>query len=518
MIAATTLPAIDEVSLRGLAGSGDREAVLDVLFDDRPVWSLHFLRDSQPDGDDRRLVPWPDDLRRHLDGVAMVSVRDHLTGAALFEAELQLGSGARRIAVVDDRGRPLSVNAKGRLTAALSQRGAQVVETMLDAAEDVLRLMRDAGVEGFLSYGTLLGAVRTGHVIGHDYDADLSYLSRYEHPVDAIRESYRVERAIRAGGYSTSRYSAISFRVDLDPDDPDHPWLDVFGALIVAGTLYAMGEVGAPVRRDQVLPLGSHVLEGRELPTPRDVDAWLTATYGPSWRVPDPAFHFDTPLATKRRLSGWFRRLRRDRTQWDAAYRDLDVATVPYDPSDFARWVGDQADDVVGLVDVGCGMGTDALWFAGRGLDVVGLDFSDVALRAARGRAEAAGVSATFERVNLADLRSVLAAGAALTRRPGPRALTARLVVDAHVAAERANLWQLARMALRSGGELYLEIASPRDPRHPSFAAANRLRRLAAPVLQAELERSGATVVRRLNVASPGEQEPDMIRMVVAWR
>ena len=51
MIAATVLPAIDEVSLRGLAGRGDNEAVLDVLLDDRPVWSLHFLRDSQPDGD-----------------------------------------------------------------------------------------------------------------------------------------------------------------------------------------------------------------------------------------------------------------------------------------------------------------------------------------------------------------------------------------------------------------------------------------------------------------------------------
>jgi hypothetical protein len=425
---ATTLPTIEGVSQRGLVGTGEREAVLDVLFDDRPVWSLHFLRDSQADGD-RRLVPWPDDLRRHLTGVATVSVRDHPTGAVLFEAELQLGPGTQRIAVVDDRGRPLSVNAKGRLTAPLSQRGAQVVDTMLDAVEDVLSLMRQAGVEGFLAYGTLLGAVRTGHVIGHDYDADLSYLSRYEHPVDAIRESYRIERAIRAGG-----------------------------------TLYAMGEVGAPMRRDQVLPVGTHVLEGRQLPTPRDVDAWLTATYGPSWRVPDPAFHFDTPRSTKRRLSGWFRRLRRDRTQWDALYRAVDEGTVDDEPSAFARWVATDAGGVDALVDVGCGLGTDVLWYARQGYEGIGLDFSDVALAKARARAGDARLAASFESTNLADLRAVLATGAALAHRPGRRALTARFLVDGLTAAERGNLWLLVRMALRAGGPGGFELG-PQDRR-----------------------------------------------------
>ena len=36
-----------------------------------------------------------------------------------------------------------------------------------------------AGVEAFLAYGTLLGAVREGRLLGHDSDADLGYVSRH---------------------------------------------------------------------------------------------------------------------------------------------------------------------------------------------------------------------------------------------------------------------------------------------------------------------------------------------------
>ena len=507
--------AIEEVTSLGIVGRGDQEAVLDVLFDGRPVWSLHFRRDSDPDGD-RRFAAWPESLKHHLNGVTTVAVRHHLTGALLYEEERRFGQGIRRIAIVDEQGRTLSVNAKGKLTALLSQRGPDVIETMLDAAEDVLGRMRDCGVDGFLAYGTLLGAVRTGHVIEHDYDADLSYLSRHEHPVDLIRESYRIERAIQAAGYATARYSGISFQVALDPEDPEHPWLDVFGALISGGMLYVMGQVGAPVRRDQVLPLGTRVLEGRELPVPRDVDAWLTATYGPSWRTPDPAFHFDTPRGVSRRLGGWFRGMRRKRTRWDSIYQYVDESSVSKEPSEFARWVSAAVGEGTSIVDIGCGLGTDVLWFAGQGRFSTGLDFSRVALLKARARAHALPVS--FESVNLADLRSVFAAGAALARGPQPRALTGRYVVDGLNPAERENLWLLARMVLRPGGNLYLEIADVRDARYRSFATAQRLQRLPARVLRSEIQKSGGMVLWRGHVDSPRDSEvPDSIRMVVAW-
>lgn len=513
-------PGVVEVSDEGIRGHGLADVALDVLLDERLVWSLRFLRDSEQDGH-ARVAAWPEILRPYLHGVTRVRVQEHASAGVLFDAEVRLGQGAGRIAIVDRDGHPLSVNGKGRLAALLSQRGPQVVDTMLDAAEDVLAILRAEGVEGFLAYGTLLGAVRAGRVIAHDYDADLSYLSAREYPVDAIGESYRLERAIRARGHRTRRYSAMAFQVGLDSADPHHPWLDVFGSLIVGETMYVMWDVGAPLRRDQVLPLTTCRLEGRELPVPREAEAWLSAAYGSSWRVPDPTFAFSTPPSVSRRLSGWFGRLQRGNRDWSRVHGEVDEQRIDVEPSDFARWVAERAPDVDVLADIGCGTGRDTSWFARgpyAGGTVLGLDFSTVALEKASAHAARTGSPASFRPLNLADLTSVLLTGATLTRLPGRKAMTARFLVDGLIRPERQNLWLLARMILRAEGLMYVEIARARDPRRRAFAEVNRLRFLPLSVLRAELEESGATIHERQVVESPPDcLAPDTIRMVLSW-
>lgn len=511
---------VTAVTEAGLLGDGSENAVLDVLFDDRVVWSLRFLRDSEP-GADGRLVPWPRELRPHLNGLTHAVVREHTSGDVLFDRELRFGAGTERISMLDEQGHLLSINAKGHLTASLAQRGASAVTKLLDAAEDVLAAMRAAGVDGFVAYGSLLGAARTGHVIGHDYDVDLAYLSGCTELVDAITESYRLERAIRARGYKLRRYSALAFSVRVDPDDPHHPWLDVFGALFVGQTLYVMWDVAAPLRREQVVPLGACVLEGRELPAPRDVDAWLSATYGPSWRQPDPAFTYATPVAVKRRLATWFGGLNRGRRRWDAAHAAAEQESAGYeDPSDFARWVSEREPDAELVVDLGCGRGADALWwgtgpYAGR--RVLGMDASSVALDAARARAGRLGSTATFEPVNFADLRSTLVTGALLSSMPGRRLVSVHLVAERLNAAQRANLWRLARMALSGHGRLYLEMVRAADarPADDPLATGPWSRRLPVRVLRDELQAVGATLEHRRAITS--ETTPDTIRMVWSW-
>ena len=79
------------------------------------------------------------------------------------------------------------------------------------------------------------------------------------------------------------------------------------------GRLHLMGEILTPFRREWVVPFGAATLEGHEFPVPADTDRLLTATYGNTWRVPDPAFHFATPASTHRRFNGWFRGIRTGR-------------------------------------------------------------------------------------------------------------------------------------------------------------------------------------------------------------
>jgi SAM-dependent methyltransferase len=48
------------------------------------------------------------------------------------------------------------------------------------------------------------------------------------------------------------------------------------------------------------------------------------------------------------------------------------------------------------VLEIGCGTGTDALWLAGRGFDVTGIDLSPLAIERAEEKRAAAGVGACF--------------------------------------------------------------------------------------------------------------------------
>ncbi|MDH4015787.1 MAG: class I SAM-dependent methyltransferase [Actinomycetota bacterium] len=54
-------------------------------------------------------------------------------------------------------------------------------------------------------------------------------------------------------------------------------------------------------------------------------------------------------------------------------------------------------------LDVGCGEGADALWLAGHGWDVTGVDWSDVALERAASGISAAGLDARFAQGDATD-------------------------------------------------------------------------------------------------------------------
>ena len=83
--------------------------------------------------------------------------------------------------------------------------------------------------------------------------------------------------------------------------------------------------------------------------------------------------------------------------KWDHAYRRADAPWDIGGPQPALVRVAD-AGSIRGLVlDAGCGSGDNALELAGRGLDVVGIDWSPRAIEIARAKAEARGISVRFE-------------------------------------------------------------------------------------------------------------------------
>ena len=453
----TGSPAVISVTLvddRGIHVTAATDTVVDVLFDGRRIWSFWTQRDVR-DG----VAEWPSMLRRFLDGTTRLGVVEHVSGTAVFDADVTLGRGRGRIAVVDPDGRPLGIDKSNRITTTFDTRDPEQTKPLLDSTELLLTVLREAGVDAFPAYGTLLGAIREQDFIGHDSDVDLGYVSRHTHPLDVVRESFRLQRTLREQGFAVDRYSAAAFKVDVVEADGGVRGLDVFGGYFLDGSLYLLGEIGTPFKEEWILPLGTCTLAGRTLPAPADPEKVLEATYGPGWRVPDPAFHFETPRTTVRRLTGWFRGIRVHRNEWDRRYSGVRDKMPPAGPSPLARYVAEEMQGAAHrLVDVGTGRGADALWFARHGFPTVGLDYAWGASRAVRRVADEEGLDLRLDWMNLHETRTVLAHGARLARSLEPVTVMANHLVDSTDRRGLEALARLGRMALAGGGRLYLEF------------------------------------------------------------
>ena len=524
-----------EVTDQGVffALDGDQDVVVDVLFDGRRVWSFWTVRDTEEAPGGLRLAAWPPALVRFLDGATALSLVDHVSSVELAGEEVTLGSGEGRIAVVDRGGRPLGLDKSLRLSRLFDSRDAEQLAPLLDSVDTVLVALREAGVEPFLAYGTLLGAVREGGLIGHDSDADLGYVSRFSEPVDAVLESFRLQRRLVEMGYWVVRYSGMAFRVNVRESDGALRGLDVFAGILRDGHLYLMGEVGAPFRPEWVRPLSEVTLEGRTYPAPAAPDRLLEAMYGPHWRTPDPAFKFETSPATVRRLDGWFRGTRGGRAlHWEkAAPQALRQGLAP---SGFLKWVrrherAEQRKPGT-YVDLGCGAGVDVFLMARQGVPSWGLDFRPSHFKVVSHRAEKKELPATYRWTNFNELRSVLPTGAEIARTTGPRLVTARHLLDAVDPVGRDLVLRFAEMVTRDDGRFYLQVlrASDAELEAGPETGEDNLTPVDVEALVAEIEARGGRVLHRHDLlerpAGPRHTDVskrsgtmDVTRLGVAW-
>ncbi len=508
----------------GVAVDSARPTVIDVLFDRQWVWSFQSQRDTRRVSRLRRanrLAAWPASLRPYLRGTGHVTVRDRFSDRTLFDGDYAFDDSASRVRIVDDVGRPLIVDKAGDLQCGFAERGQATVNALLDAVEDVLAKLADAGVDAFLAYGALLGAVREGSLIAHDSDADVAYLSRHTTPVDVARESFRLERVMIEAGYRTWRFSAADFKV-IVPDPEGGRAIDVFAGFVVDDIFYLLPEVASSAfHRDVVLPLGQVELHGRRITAPADPEALLEITYGPHWRVPDPSFKFEAPHWVHRHLDGWLRGNNGNHDHWWSFYFGRSQETVPTEPSPFARWVHDQEPPGTEIVDIGTGTGRDALWFARQGRDVLGLDYIPAATDRANDVARDQGLPARFRTLNLYDIRQVLAIGAHLAHFDTPPALYGRFLIHALEDAGRHNLWRIASMSLRRGGKFYLEFRTGLDAGAEHEFGEHFRRYLEPDTVVAEIEATGGQIEHceaSHGLAVYKQEDPHVCRLVATWK
>lgn len=504
-----------------LPRSVNAETTYDILLNKRHVWSLQPGRDTET----RRGVPaaeWPKALHRYLSGKAEVAVRDHVTGEIVAVAHHVFdGDDSSEVTVTDASGNSLVLDKWGRLIRPLSSEDGGLIDELMDEVVRLLDVLRDeAGVPAYICYGTLLGAVRNGKLIGHDNDIDLAYVSEHPYPVDVVREGYRVERVLRDAGWVVRRGSGVRLNVRLRLSDNSVRFVDVFTSHWVNGVLYIPSDTGYRCSRDAILPLSTVELMGRPVPAPADSEALLAATYGKNWRVPDPSFRYTTPQWLSRRLGGWFGGLMTHRKHWDS-FNARAPRLVPSTPTTFAHWVAAEHPSTRPLVDLGTGTARDALWFAGEhGRQVLGIDYSVGAVNRATRRSRSKKLPASFELLNLYDTRGVLALGARLSRVAVPVDLYARFTLHALDPVGRANVLRLASMSLRRGGLLFLEFRTPRDRGRPHVFGEHGRRYLRPQSVVAEIEAAGGRVLHQVEgtgLAKFENENPYVCRIVASW-
>ncbi|WP_157361719.1 class I SAM-dependent methyltransferase [Haloechinothrix halophila] len=499
----------------------DCDAVLDVCIGGHRVWSIAPPSWEEAAAGTSRRVSWPPILLPYLNGSAHVVIREHVSGRVLLDRNHRFGTGEGEVRIVNAAGHPLSVNKAGRLDRAFEAGTDAMVDSLLDGIETLIKDIREeCGIEAFLAFGGLLGAIREGKLIGHDVDADIGYVSAYTHPLDVARESFHLQRMLHRRGYKVNRFSAADFKARIRDPDGGTRGIDIFGGFFVDGYFHLMPTVRAPLPRSAIFPLGEVTLHGRQLPAPADPEALLEAKYGKNWRVPDPSFKHQPPPSTRRRLHGWMRGLRQHIRYWESFYNSKDSAAVPDEPSAFAQWVHERESTPQPLVDIGFGTGRDALWFARTGYQVQGFEYVPAAVKHAEDAARKEGLSAKFDVFNLYERRQVLATGAELAHDERPRVLYGRFLVHALEDEGRHNLWRFAEMALRSGGRLYVEFRTGKDATAEHAFGEHFRRFLPSDVVVDEIESRGGHVEHREEghgLAVYKDEDPHVCRLVVRW-
>src|SRR6516225_8449283 len=141
-----------------------------------------------------------------------------------------------------------------------------------------------------------------------------------------------------------------------------------------------------------------------------------------------------------------------DRSTFESAY----TGQAPWDIGRLQQVFLDVADRITGSVlDAGCGTGENALFFAGRGHKVTGIDFLEEPIRRARRKATERGLTATFlvmDALALKDLPEVFDS-----------------VIDSglfHVFSDedRRRYVEGLATALKPGGRLFLLSFSDEEP------------------------------------------------------
>jgi SAM-dependent methyltransferase len=309
------------------------------------------------------------------------------------------------------------------------------------------------GLECFLSYGCLLGAVRNGQLIPHDFDIDVGFIAQGHSEKDISAASRILTQFLIDRGFKIDAESNGQFKASYQ-ESGSHFTVEFFVTWVDGSDFYHYFGVRGDSIADQIIPLAEISLEGVMLPSPKNPERLLEAIYGSNWRTPDPGFRYE--LTAKDWVPFKFLFARNNKKFWDDYYSGRDTNRVWVNvPSQFAAFVATNIDHGNKILDVGCGNGRDGVFFASAGFQPMLADFSQAALDAASNLGVTAGHQVPIHLLNLTDLADVHRFSNRF--RAEFDNVYARFLLHAITDIGEDSLLELSFDVLKNGGRLMLE-------------------------------------------------------------
>ena len=375
-------------------------------------------------------------------------------------------------------------------------------------------LQTKLGVDAFVIYGTLLGAVRDGGYIGHDVDFDAAYVSGLRTGPEAAEELTRIALALIEDGLRIEAFPACLHIVD--PDHPDHR-IDLFHTFFdEAGLLrFPFGVAGSTdLHESRWAGTEDIALPGGTALAPRDPEALIEHLYGADWRLPKPGFNWDLDR-TSAAVDGRLTVEQRTKVYWADFYARTEYTTG----STFFEFVSARPGTPGTVIDIGCGDGRDSCAFGTTDRRVLGLDQSPVGIEHARRRAADLGLDDVEFRT--CDVSSVDDLGTALdaVRDPAgaPTLFYLRFFLHAIHEQVQVALLDAIDAHARPGDQFAAEFRTDQDAQTVKVHTKHYRRFQNGPEFVADLQRRGWTVEHeeeRSGLSPYGEEDPVLMRVV----